>query len=51
MECNTILSSIDDDDFVLIDGDSIAYVKCECTNSGNAEKEKWKEQSLLLRQL
>lgn len=39
MECNTILSSMDDDDFVLIDGDSIAYVKCECTNSGNVEKE------------
>ncbi|RHB41816.1 hypothetical protein DW886_14765 [Enterocloster aldenensis] len=39
MECSTILSSMDDDDFVLIDGDSIAYVKCECTNSGNVEKE------------
>lgn len=38
MENNTVLSSIDDD-FVLIDGGSIAYVKCECTDSCNIEKE------------
>lgn len=31
MQWNVILLlSMDDDDFVLIDGDSIAYVKCEC---------------------
>lgn len=35
MEYNTVLSSMDDDGFVHIDGDSIAYVKCECINSGN----------------
>ena len=32
-------SSIDYDDFVLIDGGSIAYVKCECTDSCKFEKE------------
>ena len=39
MENNTVLSSIDYDDFVLIDGGSIAYVKCECTDSCKFEKD------------
>ncbi|WP_455649782.1 hypothetical protein [Enterocloster citroniae] len=35
---NTVISS-KDKDFILLSGDAIAYVKCECINIGDTKKE------------